>query len=147
MPTDHSHKAPALIRAVALLQLKLLLGAGRDLLLSPLTLGAALIDLALLKRQEPRMLKTVLRFGERADDWIDVWSGARDEAEPGRENVDRLMARVENVVRDPQSGARRARVLKRWAEREISRAKRRARIEPVTPSSDRAEPTRFGDGT
>jgi hypothetical protein len=126
MNPDTKRKAAPLIRAVALLQLKLLLGAGRDLLLSPLTLVAALFDVLQLERQEPRHLRQVLRFGERMDEWIDVWSGARDEEAPPRENVDALLARVEEVVRDPQTGARKARVLKRWAERQVARARKQA---------------------
>ncbi len=51
---------------------------------------------------------------------------------PPRENVDTLLARVEEVVRDPQTGARRARVLKRWAERQMARARQRATDEVAT---------------
>lgn len=126
MTTEHDRKTQTLIRGVAVLQLKLLLGAARDLALSPLTLGAALIDLAFLKEREPRFLKMVLRLGERVDEWIDIWSGARADGEPARENVDALLDRIEEAVRDPQNGARRARVLKRWAERQATRMQRRA---------------------
>jgi len=135
MNPETKKKAAPLIRAVALLQIKLLLGAARDLVLSPLTIVAALFDLAQIERQEPRHLRQVLRFGERMDEWIDVWSGARDEHAPPRENVDALLVRVEEVVRDPQTGARRARVLKRWAEREIARARRRAAQQIATPAT------------
>ncbi len=113
-----------LLRGVAVLQLKLLLDAARDLVLSPLAIVAALVDLVQLRRREPRYFRAVLRIGERSDRWIDVWSGG-DEHAPPRENVDALLARVEEVVRDPQVGARRARVLKRWAERQLKHAARR----------------------
>jgi len=125
-------RAGPLIRAVAMLQVKLLLGAARDLALSPLTLGAALLDLVLLKSHEPRFFRAVLRIGERTEDWIDLWSGARHPDSPPRENVDALLARVEEVVRDPQTGARRARVLKRWAERQMAQARQRAAEEVST---------------
>jgi hypothetical protein len=126
MSSEHSRTATALIKAVVLLQLKVLLGAARDLALGPLALVAALIDLIFLKRQEPRFFRSVLRFGEHSDRWIDVWSAGRDADAPHRENVEALIARVEEVVRDPQMGARQARVLKRWAERQVARAKQRA---------------------
>ena len=119
----------SLAKDVFLLQVKLLLDAGRDLILSPVTLAAALLDFALSGRQTPRYFRMVLRLGERSDDWIDLWSGARDPQSPQRENVDALLARVEEVVRDPQTGARRARVLKRWAERQVARARQRLEIE------------------
>lgn len=108
-----------------MLQIKLLLDTARDLALSPLALAAALADLIMLKWQVPRFFRAVLRFGERSDHWIDVWSGGRDDPS-SRENVDVLLARIEEVVRDPQTGARRARVLKRWAERQVARARQRA---------------------
>jgi hypothetical protein len=120
---DHVHHS--LLRNVLLLQLKLLLGALRDFLLSPLSLGAAALDFALSKNQPPRYLKMVLRLGERSDEWIDLWSGARDGETDARPNVDALMARVEEVLRDPESGVRRTRVLKRWAQRQVSRARQR----------------------
>lgn len=141
MQTEHDRKAQALARTVAMLQVKLLLGAARDLALSPLTLAAALIDFAFLKEREPRHLRTVLRWGERVDEWIDIWSGARAEGEPPRENVDVLLARIEEAVRDPQTGARRARVLKRWAERQAVRARRRALDEIQTRMPSLSDPT------
>lgn len=141
--TDRSpHTARSLFKGVAMLQLKLLLDALRDLLLVPVALVAAGLDLAMLKRRQPTYFRAVLRFGEHTDQWIDVWSGGRDPDEaPQHENVDRLMERVENIVRDPQVGARHARVLKRWAERQLARARQRAaqqisaRLPPPRPSS------------
>lgn len=128
----------ALVRAVALLQVKLLLDALRDIALSPLTLGAAAIDLVRIRRHPPRLFGAVLRLGEKTDHWIDLWSGARGADADRRENVDTLLERVEEIVRDPQVGARRARVLRRWAERQVARARQRAAIAgPVVPPGDR----------
>jgi hypothetical protein len=126
MKPEYKRKAGPLIRAVAMLQVKLLIGAARDLVLSPITLAAALLDLVRLKNHEPRFFRDALRVGERTEEWIDLWSYARDAEAPQRENVDALLARVEEVVRDPQTGARRARVLKRWAERQMAKAKQKA---------------------
>lgn len=131
--------ANALIRSVALLQVKLLLDALRDIALSPLTLAAALVDLAQIKQQRPRYFQAVLRIGEKTDGWIDLWSAARDASGAPRENVDKLLERVEEIVRDPNVGARRARVLKRWAERQVTRARQRAALAPPgEPSSNDA---------
>ena len=129
MNSEQKQTATRLIKEVVLLQLKVLLGAARDLALGPLAIVAAFVDLVFLKEGPPRYFEAVLRFGERSDRWIDVWSGGRDVESPKRENVDALIARVEEVVRDPQTGARRARVLKRWAERQMARARERATAE------------------
>lgn len=125
-----------------MLQLKLLLDALRDLALSPLALAAALLDLVLLRTQPPRYFRKVLRLGHWSDGWIDLWAGAEDGDASRRGNVDALLARVEEVVRDPHAGARRARVLKRWAERQLARARQRAALPLAAPGTAR----RDGDG-
>ena len=136
MNSDLKATRNQLIRDVLLLQVKLLIGAARDLAVVPVTLAAALLDLILSKSQAPRFFHQVLRLGERSDEWIDVWSAARHESEQ-RGPVDSILASVEEVVRDPKVGAHRARVLKRWAERQMGRA--RQRIKTEAPGSDIAE--------
>ena len=131
--SDQKATRNQLIRDVLLLQVKLLIGAARDLAVVPVTLAAALLDLILSKSQSPRFFHHVLRLGERSDEWIDVWSAARHESEQ-RGPVDSILASVEEVVRDPKVGAYRARVLKRWAERQMSRARQRAKTD--SPGSE-----------
>jgi len=140
MTPEPRRPAWPLIRAVAVLQLKLLLDALRDLSLAPLALVAAVADLVLLRRREPTLFRAVLRLGARSDRWIDVWSGG-GEPPATRENVDSLLAKVEDIVRDPQLGARRARVLKRWAERQLARARARAAQERLQASRAPADDT------
>jgi hypothetical protein len=125
MNPDPAHTPRSLSRDVALFQFKLLHDAARDIVLSPLSLGAALLDVIFSKYQTPRYFYAVLRIGERSEHWIDLWSAARGAQARDRENVDALMLRVEEIVSDPKVGARRARVLKRWAERQLSRARKR----------------------
>ncbi len=139
MNSDLKATRTQLIRDVLLLQVKLLLGAARDLAVVPVTLAAALLDLILSKSQPPRFFHEVLRLGERSDHWIDVWSAARDE-DSQRGPVDSLLASVEEVVRDPKVGAHRARVLKRWAERQMTRARQRNKVD--SSGSDSADSER-----
>jgi len=133
MNSDLKETRNQLIRDALLLQVKLLIGAARDLAVVPVTLAAALLDLILSKSQPPRFFHQVLRLGERSDEWIDVWSAARHQSEQ-RGPVDSILASVEEVVRDPKVGAYRARVLKRWAERQMSRA--RQRVKTDSPGSE-----------
>lgn len=114
-----------LIKSVLLLQLKLLLDAVRDIILSPVALVAALGDLLFLKWQQPQFFRAVMRLGVFSDHWIDLWSEHADSAEP-HENVDILVDRLEQLVRDPKTGARKARILKRWAERQVAQARKQA---------------------
>lgn len=132
-----------LIRDVILLQFKLLLDALRDIALSPLTLAAAALDLVLSRSQPPRYFYAVLKLGERSEEWIDLWAAARGARATDRENVDALLARVEEVVSDPGVGARRARVLKRWAERQLAKARKQVEADKARsippPGNERQE--------
>lgn len=134
MDTELKQSRIGLIRAVALLVVKLLIGAGRDLVLTPVVLAAALLDFILLKSQPPRFFRKLLRFGQWSDEYIDTWSYGREPHEAPRENVEALLSRVEDVVRDPKQGTRHARVLKRWAERQMAKAKQK--ITPTETGKD-----------
>lgn len=125
MTGETKRQAGPLIRAVIVLQFKLLLGAMRDLILMPIAMAAALFDWLRLKDHEPRYFRQVMTLGERSDRWIDVWYANHDQKAEPRDNVDALLVSVEEAVRDRELGARRARVLKRWAERQVARAKQR----------------------
>jgi len=119
-----------LLRDAAAFQVKLLLDALRDLALSPLALGAALIDFVFAGSRKPSYFYAVLRLGRRSEDWIDLWAaGLRESPESSKGeqpvNADWLMDRVEALVRDPRSGARNALVLKRWARMRMANAARK----------------------
>lgn len=135
METETTQSRGALVKAVALLTVKLLIGAGRDIVLTPVVLAAAALDFILMKSQPPRFFRRLLRFGQWSDEWIDTWSYGRESHEAPRENVEALLARVEDVVRDPKQGTRHARVLKRWAERQVGKARQR-----VVPADDSGPP-------
>ncbi len=120
-----------LLRDVLKFQLKLLLDALRDILLSPLSLTAAAIDALGKRGGEQSLFYGLLRLGRRTEDWIDLWGAAREPGEPQPENVDALLARVEDLVRDPGGGVRKAKALKRWIERE----QRRRSLASIQPAS------------
>ena len=121
-----------LLRDAAAFQVKLLLDAIRDIALSPLSLVAALIDLAFAGSRPPKHFYAVLRLGRRSEAWIDLWAaGLRESRQSSREepvrddapvNADWVMNRVEALIRDPHSGARDALVLKRWARMRLARS-------------------------
>ncbi len=136
MPTAETSQATPLLREVLRFQLKLVLEALRDIVLSPVALAAAMLDFAMMSRQPPRYFRAMRALGRRTDDWIDLWAVADDVPGNKPENVDALLARVEEVVRDPRVGAHRARVLMRWAESQMARQRRRSGIAapPAPPS-------------
>ena len=143
MTDQHTNSRWRLIRAMGILPFKLLLSSLRDLVLIPLTLGAGFVDLIRLGKTPPRYFRALLRVGERSDHWIDVWYSSHDDDAPPRENVDALLTRIEESVRDPKNGARRARILKRWAERQMGArsADLKARLKQVGGKRDASGPS------
>lgn len=111
-----------LLRDVARFQLKLWMEAARDLVLIPVSLAAAAIDLAFSKQTPPRLFRQVIVLGRRSDDWIDLW--ATVDGGKKTENVDAVVARVERLLRDPKTGPRQARALRRWVEMTLARQRR-----------------------
>jgi|GEM_PF-2742300 len=93
----------------------------RDLVLSPLSPLAALIDVLRAGSEPPSLFYAVLRLGRRSEDWIDLWSAGRrgqtesGEAAPGALNADEVLNGIEAMLRDPARGTRNAQVLARWA--------------------------------
>lgn len=91
------------VRDVIVFQIKMLLDNLRDLVLMPVALGAALIDLLLRGEREGTLFYKVLRWGWHSEKVIDVYSAIEDhppgDFEIGRNyTVDGVIARLENVV-------------------------------------------------
>jgi hypothetical protein len=91
------------LRDFAVFQLKMFLDNVRDLVLMPVALVAALIDLVLRGDREGARFYRVLRWGWHSEKVIDVYSAIEHE-EPGPftigkdYTVDGVIARLENVV-------------------------------------------------
>jgi hypothetical protein len=92
------------MRDVAVFQLKLLLDNVRDLVLMPVSLAAALIDLVFRGDREGARFYKVLRWGAHSEEVIDVYSAIAHH-EPGHfrvspgYTVDGVIARLENVLK------------------------------------------------
>lgn len=134
MSPNDSDPSKLLLRDVIRFQVKLWLEAARDLVLSPITLGAAVLDFVMIKQQPPRYFRQLLELGRRSEDWIDLWSMV-DQGAKG-EKVDALLSQVERVVRDPRVGAHQAKLLMRWAEMQLARQRRGVPVPPAVPGDD-----------
>jgi hypothetical protein len=91
------------MRDVVVFQFKMFLDNVRDLVLMPVSLVAALIDLILRGDREGARFYTVLRWGRHSEKVIDVYSAIEhhppDDFEIGEAyTVDGVIARLENVV-------------------------------------------------
>jgi hypothetical protein len=65
-----------LIRDLLIFQLKLWMDGLKDLILAPLSLGAAVLDLLLPSPKGDRFYR-VLKFGERYDLWLNLFGAAK----------------------------------------------------------------------
>lgn len=91
------------IRDVAVFQVKMLLDNGRDLVLMPVALGAALLDLLMPGEREGARFYKVLRWAWHSEKVIDVYSAIEDDPAGDFEiarnyTVDGVIARLEDVV-------------------------------------------------
>ncbi len=94
-----------LIRDIAVFQLKLGLDALRDLVLSPISLIAGIVDLFLSGERVGGRFYSVLVAGRRTEAWINLF-GELDRVEPGTEtaagaetaSVDAIVERIERLL-------------------------------------------------
>jgi hypothetical protein len=102
-PSPASNERWTFIRDVVVFQIKMLLDNLRDLVLMPVALAAAVIDLLYRGEREGALFYKVLRWGLHSEEVIDVYSAIAHH-DPGRFKVsqaftvDGVIARLENVV-------------------------------------------------
>jgi hypothetical protein len=115
--TDKSDRGTRwrLARDVVVFQLKLGMEAVLDIMLIPLSLAAAGLDLVLGNWRRPRWFHAVLRFGERCEHWIDLWRIATPGSDAPQSDVDAVMRSIETLIRNPRTGPDKVRELRRWA--------------------------------
>ena len=104
-----------IVRDVAVFQFKCGLEALLDLTLIPISLAAAGLDLLVGNWRRPRFFHAVLRFGERCEDWINLWGVAPNSVADTRLGVDAVMQNIEAVIRNSRTGPHAIRTLRRWA--------------------------------
>lgn len=77
MAYDRGVSRWVIIRDLLLLQLKLFLDGLIDLGLSPLSIAAAIVELLFGGERRGRLFYAVLRMGERADLWLNLYGASR----------------------------------------------------------------------
>ncbi len=83
----------ALLRDLVRFQLKLLMDGLRDLLMSPVSLVAAVAGLLLEPRDPRRYFERALHFGRRTEEWINLFDRAH---EPDTVGIDELFGHLES---------------------------------------------------
>jgi hypothetical protein len=103
-----------LLRDVLVFQFKLGMEALLDITLIPVSLAAAGADLVLGNWRRPRFFHAVLRFGERCERRIDLW-GVKGDGNAADLEIAAVMRSIETLIRQPGTGPRKVRELRRWA--------------------------------
>jgi len=66
-----------IVRDLGLFQLKLFLDGAIDLTLAPLSIAAAIVEILFGGERRGRMFYAILRFGEKADLWLNLYGASR----------------------------------------------------------------------
>ena len=113
-PPNDPHLRWKFFRDVLVFQLKLILGNVQNFVLVPVSLGAAVLDLFIKGHREGEKFYTVMDWGRRTDEMINVYSaiggyhatGGDDEHAMKTDfTVDSVLAKIEGViVREYQKG-------------------------------------------
>ena len=94
-----------LIRDALVFQGKLLLDGVMDLLLGPVSIVAAIIELIRDERRSEPLFYQVLRYGRRFDRWINLFGAVGEEgSRPEVDTVDSYVAKLEEALYE-QHGA------------------------------------------
>lgn len=97
-----SNKRFPVLRDVIIFQVKLLVDGLRDLLLSPISILAAFIDLLVPGDDGGKRFYRVVKFGRRTEQWINLFGMAeKHDPEAPPAGIDVLLAELEALVRDP----------------------------------------------
>ena len=91
------------LRDVIVFQAKLFVDGLRDLMLSPVSIFAALIDLLVPGDDGGKRFYSVVRFGRRTEQWINLFGAAdRQGPEAHSKGIEVLLDELEGLARDPE---------------------------------------------
>lgn len=93
-----------ILRDLGLFQLKLALDGLIDLTLAPLSIAAALIEVFFGGERRGRLFYAILRFGEKADLWLNLYGASRRADADGlfggsKAGSESLLGEIEQIVR------------------------------------------------
>ncbi|MFT7130565.1 MAG: hypothetical protein ACI89U_002689 [Gammaproteobacteria bacterium] len=95
-----------MLRNGIIFQLKLGLDAGRDLLLSPISILCLIVDLIRGETTKKSYFRRLMALGLKTDHWINLFGSHTppvDSDAPPDSNVDYLFAKVERVFKEQHS--------------------------------------------
>jgi hypothetical protein len=112
MAERHSVSRWVIVRDLLLFQLKLFLDGVIDVTLAPLSIGAAIVEILFGGEKRGRLFYAILRFGERADLWLNLYGASRRADADGlfggsKAGSDTLLGEIEQRIRGGDEPRRR----------------------------------------
>ena len=102
---DSKHDRTVVLRDLVIFQIKLLLDGLKDIVVSQIAVGAAVLDLAFPTATRGRRFYGVMRWAERFDRWLSLYGAteaARNSADglfgASRAGSDSLLGKLEELV-------------------------------------------------
>lgn len=102
----HVHSRRVVLRDLLIFHVKTILDGAKGVALMWVATGAALIDIVFPGERPGRLFYIVMRFGERADSWLNLYGAAEDASadEDGffgrsRAGSHTLLGRLEQIMR------------------------------------------------
>jgi hypothetical protein len=107
-----SHSRAVLLRDLMIFQVKLVLDGMKDIVLMPLTIGAAAVDIVFPGRVHGHRFYAVMSLGERFDRWLNLFSASdrADASKDGlfRKNAGGMIDGIEDLLFSEKRGGRSA---------------------------------------
>ncbi|MFT5484719.1 MAG: hypothetical protein ACI9GW_003387 [Halieaceae bacterium] len=91
------------LRRLLVFQVKLAADAVRDLLLSPISIIAFIVDAVSSNEEESSLHRRLMRLGQRSDRFINLFDEYRDATHP---TIDTTLNNIETRIRTEQTSAR-----------------------------------------
>lgn len=86
------------LRELVVFQIKLAADALRDLLLSPISIGALLLDFVFRLDEKHSLFNRLMDYGVMSDEFINLFNQYHSGAESG--NIDSLMSKAEKTLKE-----------------------------------------------
>lgn len=96
----------SLIKKTLLFQLKLGLDALRDILLSPISIVLAIIDLSLGHTKQQSYFLRMLHFGRLTDRWINLFGHHENQWQNPTDNVDYWLDKAEGLIKEQRKNGK-----------------------------------------
>lgn len=100
--SNETSRHRSVIRDLLVFQVKLWLEGFKDVVLVPISLGAALVDLVFRRSERKGTLYSVMKMGKRFEQWVDLYAAL--EARPPTEESTHRIRSLDDLLNEATNG-------------------------------------------